>query len=152
ERIAQGWASDWSKPYRADFMSYLCMVGGRSSDFPLRSAISWWAQTEPQSAVEYASSLDESDGRDQRLREALSLWLETDPNNAMAWCNAQATRRDDGSTLASQVIGELDELDPEAAAWILDAQPSLAAEADLRATVLSRWMQWDARAAFEWIV
>jgi hypothetical protein len=152
ERIAQGWASNWSETYRADFMSYLSIViDGGSNDFISKSVNSWWAQYEPQAAVEYAASLDEKNARDEQLRKAFSLWVEADPRQSMEWWNAYSPQHNDSQTLASQMIAELSESNPEAAARMLEAMPSLAENADFRETVLSKWMEWDARAAFDWI-
>ncbi len=152
ERIAHGWASNWSENYQPDFTSYLYIaVNGNSDDFISDRVTLWWAQYEPQAAVEDSAGLDPKNDRDKELRAAWTCWAEADPGAAMQWWNDYSLQHADGRELGSRIIDDLAAVNPEKASQMLDSTPALADDVGLRSEVLSKWMEWDARAAFDWI-
>ena len=150
ERIAQGWAANWSEDYRPDFQSYLMLALARQSDdYFDRSLTVWWAQYDPEQAVEYAAG----PGRDtDNLSTALFVWAQTDTRAAAEWMKTHVPQNDGGVTQAGDVMRSFMELgDPATAARLFDALPFLDGKSDLPGKLAESWMEQDPVAAYDWI-
>jgi hypothetical protein len=154
ERIAHGWASNWSGKYRADFMSYLMLVvGGDSEDYLSRTLTAWWAEYDPRQAVEYAANLEpKSRDRAERFLGALSVWLQAEPDAGIEWLKAYATQHDDGPAAVALALRPLMEMgNPDGAARIIDSIPELAGDRALCRSLFKNWVELDPPAALDWI-
>jgi hypothetical protein len=153
DHIAHGWASNWSAPYRADFMTYLYTVAKGDSDRFFDTALAmWWAEFDPQQAVEHAASLDPSDGtRDESLRASFYVWAQADPDAAANWLKTYATQHADAGQLLLEAADGMAEGNPEAGARLLDATDDLGLGSETKSQVANKWVEMDPAAAFDWV-